>query len=65
MKTNRKPTTDDYTELCGHDAVRPIKYCKGPKGHGWLCDNDVDPAKDLRNQHCWRCDEMPFPAGGR
>lgn len=46
-------------------AARPLRFVKDGDGNGWLCDADVDPDKDLREQGCWRCDEMAFPDGGR
>ncbi|MBN2062646.1 MAG: hypothetical protein JW882_19755 [Deltaproteobacteria bacterium] len=48
-----------------HKPARPLKFFKDKEGNGWLCDKDIDPAKDLREQGCWRCDEMAFPDGGR
>ena len=48
-----------------HKPARPLKFFKDKDGVGWLCDKDVDPHKDLREQGCWRCDEMAFPDGGR
>ena len=44
---------------------RPLKYVRDRDGNGWLCDKGVDPKKDLREQGCWRCDEVTFPIGGR
>jgi hypothetical protein len=65
MENRKEAKVEDYTELYGHMASRPIKYFKGMDGFGWLCDKDIDPYKDLRKQGCWRCDEMAFPIGGR
>ena len=48
-----------------HKAARPLTFVKDKAGYGWLCDKGIDPAKDLRKQGCWRCDEMAFPTGGR
>ena len=48
-----------------HKPARPLKYFKDKEGYGWLCDKDIDSTKDLREQGCWRCDEMAFPTGGR
>ena len=48
-----------------HKPARPLKFFKDKDGYGWLCDKNIDPAKDLRQQGCWRCDEMAFPDGGR
>jgi len=48
-----------------HKPARPMKFVKDKDGYGWLCDKDVDPNGDLREQGCWRCDEMAFPTGGR
>ncbi len=44
---------------------RPLQFVQDPAGCGWLCDKGVSPRADLRAQGCWRCDEMPFPDGGR
>jgi hypothetical protein len=65
MKNRKVAKVEDYTELYGHKASRPIKYFKDRYGFGWLCDKDINPYKDLRKQGCWRCDEMAFPIGGR
>jgi hypothetical protein len=48
-----------------HKPARPLKYFKDKDGYGWLCDKEIDPEKNLREQGCWRCDEMAFPTGGR
>jgi len=57
--TRKDMTTDT------HKPARPLKFFKDKEGYGWLCDKGIDPEKDLREQGCWRCDEMAFPAGGR
>lgn len=44
---------------------RPLRYVKDKEGNGWLCDKGVDPNRDLREQGCWRCDEVTFPIGAR
>jgi hypothetical protein len=59
-KLKRKHMTTDT-----HIPSRPLKYFKDNEGFGWLCDKDIDPGKDFREQGCWRCDEMAFPTGGR
>ena len=48
-----------------HKPARPLKYFTDKDGYGWLCDKGIDFEGDLREQGCWRCDEMAFPAGGR
>ncbi|MBN2125726.1 MAG: hypothetical protein JW821_15625 [Deltaproteobacteria bacterium] len=65
MEATLEARVEDYSYLCGHMAARPIRYLKDRDGYGWLCDKKVDPRGDLRDQDCWRCDEMAFPAGGR
>ena len=65
MKRSKKPKEEDYTYLYHHLPARPLKYVKDGKGYGWLCDQGVDAKRDLRDQGCWRCDEMAFPTGGR
>ncbi len=65
MESNTQGRIDDYTYLYDHIPTRPIKYIKDTDGYGWLCDKEADPFQNLREQGCWRCDEMAFPAGGR
>ena len=48
-----------------HKAARPLKWVKDKDGNTWLCDKNVDLDGDMREQGCWRCDEMAFPTGGR
>ena len=57
--TRKEATTET------HKPARPLKFFKDKDGVGWLCDKDMDPDKDPREQGCWRCDEMAFPDGGR
>jgi hypothetical protein len=63
MENTQEVKVQDYTELCGHMAARPLKYVKDKDGWGWLCDKKINPDRDLRKQGCWRCDEMAFPTG--
>jgi hypothetical protein len=65
MEGKRKVIVEDYTDLFDHIPTRPLKYFKDEDGFGWLCDKRVDANRDLREQGCWRCDEMAFPTGGR
>jgi hypothetical protein len=65
MENRQEARIEDYTELFHHAPARPIKYVKDKDGCGWLCDDNVNPERDLRIQGCWRCDEMVFPSGGR
>ncbi len=65
MKENTQAKIDDYTDLCCEPAIRPIMWVRDAKGETWLCDKGVNLSQDLRDQGCWRCDEMAFPAGGR
>ncbi len=43
-----------------HKAARPMKVVVAETGCTWLCDINVDESKDLRDQGCWRCAELPF-----
>jgi hypothetical protein len=65
MERQNEVIVEDYTELCGHMASRPMKFFKDEDGYGWLCDKRIDYHENLRKQGCWRCDEMVFPTGGR
>jgi hypothetical protein len=65
MEGNIDLNVENYTYLYRHIPTRPIKYLMDKDGYGWLCDQNADLARDLREQGCWRCDEMAFPAGGR
>jgi len=48
-----------------HPPGRPLTIVQDADGNRWLCDKEVDPTGDLREQGCWRCDEVAFPMGGR
>ena len=58
---------ENETGAEAHQAARPLVYIKDKDGNGWLCDKgkELDTNRDLREQGCWRCDEMAFPTGGR
>lgn len=43
-----------------HKAARPMKVVVDNNGCPWLCDSNVDESKDLKDQGCWRCAELPF-----
>lgn len=60
-----KPKVEKFVGVEFHKPARPLVYIKDQSGCGWLCDKGVDPERSLRDQGCWRCDEMAFPTGGR
>jgi hypothetical protein len=37
-----------------------MKVLMDEDGCAWLCDADVDESKDLKDQGCWRCGDLPF-----
>jgi hypothetical protein len=37
-----------------------MKVVVADNGCTWLCDANVDESKDLDEQGCWRCAEVPF-----
>jgi len=43
-----------------HKAARPMKVVVADNGCTWLCDTGVDESKDLEEQGCWRCADVPF-----
>ena len=43
-----------------HKAARPMRVVVAEDGCTWLCDADVDESRDLNQQGCWRCAEVPF-----
>jgi hypothetical protein len=43
-----------------HKAARPMKVVTDFEGSTWLCDQGVDEARDLKEQGCWRCADLPF-----
>ena len=43
-----------------HHPARPMEIVKDREGDLWLCDKGVDPGRDLREQECWNCGELPF-----
>lgn len=59
QKTSQQHQQDE------HHAARPLKFVKDDEGNGWLCDQNVDPHRNLKLQGCWSCGEIAFPDGGR
>jgi hypothetical protein len=47
-----------------HPSARPMKVYVDDQGIMYLCDKDVDPARPLREQACWTCDNVLFTRGG-
>ena len=43
-----------------HQPARPMKVVVAADGDTWLCDATVDETRDLEDQGCWRCAEVPF-----
>ncbi len=43
-----------------HEAARPMRVIMDRDGCTWLCDASVDETKDLKDQGCWRCEDLPF-----
>lgn len=43
-----------------HPGARPMRVLTDKEGCLWLCDKNVDPAKDLDKQGCWRCKDLAF-----
>jgi len=43
-----------------HKPARPMEIITDKKGDRWLCDEGIDPKKDLRSQGCWNCGELAF-----
>ncbi len=43
-----------------HKPARPMEIVADQKGDRWLCDQGVDPEKDLQTQGCWNCGELAF-----
>jgi hypothetical protein len=62
MADENEGKSSDYAP---HQPARPLKFVKDKDGNGWLCDKHVDVNGDLREQGCWRCEDMAFPDGGR
>ncbi len=54
------PTKEKLHSLKPHKAARPMKVVTDKKGDRWLCDDSVDPKKDLSQQGCWNCGELAF-----
>jgi hypothetical protein len=38
-------------------APHPMKVVVDEEGNPWICDNDVDPSRDLAEQGCWQLRE--------
>ena len=59
MVNNEK---NKITEHEVHHAARPMKVILDTKGYAWLCDENVNPTRDLKEQGCWACggEQMAF-----
>ena len=57
---NKEKQVEEQRPLEPHHAARPMKIIKDEKGEPWLCDENVDPEKDLRKQGCWNCGDLAF-----
>jgi hypothetical protein len=49
-----------YVGPVPHKAARPMRVVVDKDGCTWLCDAGVDENEDLKDQGCWRCDELAF-----
>jgi len=65
MKVTKEtmPEYPDYYEP--EYPGRPLECITDQHGNKWLCDKGVDPHGNLKEEGCWRCDEVTFPYGGR
>ena len=43
-----------------HNAARPMKVVVDGDGCTWLCDASAHEDRNLQEQGCWRCAEVPF-----
>jgi hypothetical protein len=56
--TYRDPCS--FVEIPINDISRtphPMKVVVDEEDNPWICDNDVDPSKDLAEQRCWQLRE--------
>ncbi len=61
----RKEIMPEYSDYYEPDySGRPLEFVKDENGNGWLCDKGTDRSRDLKDQGCWRCDDVTFPYGG-
>ena len=49
-----------YVGTEAHKAARPMRVVVADDGCTWLCDAGVDETGDLKEQGCWRCDDVAF-----
>lgn len=48
-----------------HPGARPMKVYVDDDGILYLCDQDIDLNKPLKEQvRCWTCDKVQFTRGG-
>ena len=43
-----------------HEPARPMIVVTDQDGKHWLCDEDIDPKKNLEKQGCWQCGDEHF-----
>ena len=51
---------ENVVEPESYKAARPMRVVVDDNGCTWLCDADVNDEGDLKEQGCWRCDELAF-----
>ncbi len=47
-------------DVSAHNAARPMRVVADGNGTMWLCDEEVDDKKALKEQGCWQCGDLAF-----
>jgi len=54
------PDDVEIYEVDPNHPARPMEVVFDGREDYWLCDKGVDPGRDLAEQGCWRCGDLPF-----
>ena len=55
----RREIMEDIVEI-GSKHEKSMMVVTDPQGNHWLCDEEIDPRKDLKEQGCWQCGDEHF-----
>ena len=55
----RRETMEDVEEIT-QTPERSMIVVTDQKGEHWLCDEKIDPTKNLKDQGCWQCGDEHF-----
>jgi hypothetical protein len=56
----RRDAMNDIIFKGENEPARPMIVVTDRDGNRWLCDENIDPEKNLKEQGCWQCGDEKF-----